>query len=1053
MAGKIIRRSVYCGGKMALAVRMKRVCLHCVLKVGLTLLPLAVGAAQFKFPEQTFTVPDGFEIEKVAGPGLVDRPISASFDERGRLYVTDSSGSNEKPDKQLEERPHRVVLLEDTDGDGKFDKSTVFADKMMFPEGCLWFDGSLYVAAPPSIWKIADNATRDEWHQGKTLTGCANDLHGPYLGPDGWLYWCKGAFAEQTYDVPGKKPFVSRAAHIFRARPDHSGLEPVLTGGMDNPVGVAFTAEGERILCGTFFITHEPGHRDGLIHAIYGGVYGKINEVTDSHKKTGELMPIMTHMGPAAPCSVIRYESQVFGADYQNNLFVCAFNLHKVSRHVLVPAGATFKTQDSDFLVSDNPDFHPTQVLEDADGSLIVLDTGGWYKICCPTSQLSKPDVLGAIYRVRRQAAKGPSDPRGLQLAWGAVKPAELAALLGDERRAVRNRAVSELAKLGKSAVGPTADVLKKSDSIEARLNAVWALTRIDAPAARSAIRAVMDDPIETVRSAALHSISLWRDADAQKQLRKILSESAPPMQRIAAEALGRIGSKSSVPALLTACAEKHDRVLEHSLIYALIEIAEPKATVTAFKSPKPLEQCAALIALDQMDNGTLNPQAVAPLLAAHDADLRHAAAWVASHHPDWGTVLAVFFRGRMAARNLSAADRAELEQQLTEFAQCAPIQEGMASVLNDSDSPPAMQQVVLAAMVDASLKTAPADWPWAVRSCLTGSDEAVVRAAISAARVLGQVKTNAPNFTDVLLRLGKDEKRPPDLRLEALAAMPGPLSPVEPELFGFLCSNVEPDKPVLTRNAAVGVLARAKLDREQLLALTETIKEAGPLEMTRLLAAFERSQAEEIGLKLVAALKESKGKSSLRPDILKTLFAKYPPSVREQAQGLCLELSADTAKQAAHLEELLPQLKNGDIRRGQLIFNSQKAACASCHTVGYLGGKVGPDLTTIGQIRTERDLLESIVYPSASFVRSYEPYIITTKSEETVNGVLKKDAPDEVVVATGPGAETRIARSEITDIRPGTVSVMPAGLEQQLSTQELADLLAFLKSTKWGPK
>jgi len=355
--------------------------------------------------------------------------------------------------------------------------------------------------------------------------------------------------------------------------------------------------------------------------------------------------------------------------------------------------------------------------------------------------------------------------------------------------------------------------------------------------------------------------------------------------------------------------------------------------------------------------------------------------------------------------------------------------------------------------MVDASLKTAPADWPWAVRSCLTGSDEAVVRAAISAARVLGQVKTNAPNFTDVLLRLGKDEKRPPDLRLEALAAMPGPLSPVEPELFGFLCSNVEPDKPVLTRNAAVGVLARAKLDREQLLALTETIKEAGPLEMTRLLAAFERSQAEEIGLKLVAALKESKGKSSLRPDILKTLFAKYPPSVREQAQGLCLELSADTAKQAAHLEELLPQLKNGDIRRGQLIFNSQKAACASCHTVGYLGGKVGPDLTTIGQIRTERDLLESIVYPSASFVRSYEPYIITTKSEETVNGVLKKDAPDEVVVATGPGAETRIARSEITDIRPGTVSVMPAGLEQQLSTQELADLLAFLKSTKWGPK
>src|SRR6266571_4276114 len=185
--------------------------------------PLAV-AAEFKFPGQTLTVPDGFEVELAASPPLVDRPISGSFDEQGRLYLTDSSGSNEKPEKQLQEKPHRVVRLEDTDGDGRFDRSVVFADKMMFPEGCLWYDGSVYVTAPPSIWKLTDtnndgvSDVREEWHQGKTLTGCANDLHGPYLGPDGWIYWCKGAFAQQTYARPGQKPFVSRAAHIFRAR-------------------------------------------------------------------------------------------------------------------------------------------------------------------------------------------------------------------------------------------------------------------------------------------------------------------------------------------------------------------------------------------------------------------------------------------------------------------------------------------------------------------------------------------------------------------------------------------------------------------------------------------------------------------------------------------------------------------------------------------------------------------------------------------------------------------------------------------------------------------
>ena len=120
---------------------------------------------------------------------------------------------------------------------------------------------------------------------------------------------------------------------------------------------------------------------------------------------------------------------------------------------------------------------------------------------------------------------------------------------------------------------------------------------------------------------------------------------------------------------------------------------------------------------------------------------------------------------------------------------------------------------------------------------------------------------------------------------------------------------------------------------------------------------------------------------------------------------------------------------------------------------MGCLGGRVGPDLTSIGQIRTERDLLESIVYPSASFVRSFEPYIIRTKSDDEYNGVLRHDAPDEILLATGPTTEVRIARSDIVEMRPGTVSVMPAGLDQQLSPQELADLVAFLKATKWGAK
>ena len=194
-------------------------------------LPAVVRGADISLDGQIFTLPDGFTIEVIARPPLVNRPVTGAFDEEGRLYVSDSSGSNDKVQKQLAERPHRILRLEDTDGDGRFDRHTVFADKMMFPEGTMWRAGSLYVSAPPTIWKLTDTNGdgvadhRQEWLT-RTLTGCANDLHGPYAGPDGWIYWCKGAFADQTYQLPGKKPIVSTRPTSSARGPTGRGSSP-----------------------------------------------------------------------------------------------------------------------------------------------------------------------------------------------------------------------------------------------------------------------------------------------------------------------------------------------------------------------------------------------------------------------------------------------------------------------------------------------------------------------------------------------------------------------------------------------------------------------------------------------------------------------------------------------------------------------------------------------------------------------------------------------------------------------------------------------------------
>ena len=121
------------------------------------------------------------------------------------------------------------------------------------------------------------------------------------------------------------------------------------------------------------------------------------------------------------------YRSSEFGPGYRGNIFTTLFNTHKVVRSVVVRDGATLRTTESDFLVSDDPDFHPTDVLEDADGSLLVIDTGGWFRIGCPVSKVAKPDIHGAIYRIRRRGAHKQEDPRGRLLDVARLTPAVLA--------------------------------------------------------------------------------------------------------------------------------------------------------------------------------------------------------------------------------------------------------------------------------------------------------------------------------------------------------------------------------------------------------------------------------------------------------------------------------------------------------------------------------------------------------------------------------------------------------------------------------------------------
>ena len=357
-----------------------------------------------------------------------------------------------------------------------------------------------------------------------------------------------------------------------------------------------------------------------------------------------------------------------------------------------------------------------------------------------------------------------------------------------------------------------------------------------------------------------------------------------------------------------------------------------------------------------------------------------------------------------------------------------------------------------LRAMARSALKEMPAIWAHGLASVLSGRDAALIQEAVLSLRALpAPSEEDIGNLRAALLQVGRDHTFTDKVRLNALAAIPGSLDGLDPELFDLLSASVKPSEAVTARTAAASVLGKSKLTPDQLARLTDSIRSVGPLELSTLLAAFQNASDETLGLELIAAIRDAKGLLSLRADVLNQCLANFPRSVQQEGEKLLASLEMDPVKQKARLEKLLASLGEGDIRHGQAVFNNTRTACSSCHAIGYQGGKSGPDLTKIGQVRTRRDLLESIIFPSASFVRGHEPVVVVTKSGDLHHGVISEDGREEILLVTGPDTEVRVARSEISEIRPSNVSVMPAGVEEQLNQKELASLLTFLANTRWG--
>jgi putative heme-binding domain-containing protein len=224
-------------------------------------------------------------------------------------------------------------------------------------------------------------------------------------------------------------------------------------------------------------------------------------------------------------------------------------------------------------------------------------------------------------------------------------------------------------------------------------------------------------------------------------------------------------------------------------------------------------------------------------------------------------------------------------------------------------------------------------------------------------------------------------------------------------------------------------------------------LPEADALTFSSLLAAVGKQADEATGKALVAALGRAKfDVNRIPPREIESLFVAYPASVQEAAAPIRAKAATLDAARLARLQELTPKLGTGDVGRGRQVFFGEKVACGTCHAIGAEGGTLGPDLTTVGAVRSGGDLLEALLFPNASIVQGYESYRVDT-FEASLIGVLGRETADGVTVRTAATEETYVPRADITAMEQYPLSLMPEGLDAGITEDELIDLLAFLQS------
>jgi putative membrane-bound dehydrogenase-like protein len=943
----------------------------------------------------SFQLERGLRIELVAAEPMVEDPVAFAWDERLRLYVVENRGypdplqTDGKPNEPWTTRG-RIALLEDTDGDGRYDKRTTFADGLGYPNGIAVWRGGVFVTASPDLFYLKDHdgdGVADDRRVVLTGFGATKTAQiracFPTLGLDGMMYVAGGRNGGKvTSPEHPERPAVEFTPNNSRFNPDT--LEFELVGG-NSQFGLEIDDFGRRFgLSNRHPIMHtvlEPRQLERNPYLAFNQTRQEVSKVQAEAK----VWPIsqahvttfwadiyrpnpdrLSHDGTfTCACGHHIFGGTALTSAHVGNFFICEPAQNLVQRQVMRPEGASFRSElpytGTEFLASTDISFRPVSLGTGPDGALYIADM---YRFSIdhpqyvpeqarPQIDFEGPVHTGRLYRIMKDAVK-PVAPMGTTMA-------EICRALESPISWWRNTAHRLLLERADPAALPLLEEVAMNAPLAAsRARALWTLHGLDGLQPALITAALRDrDPGVREQGIVLAGASADRGAAFAAPLLAMADDANARVRFVAALTLGDLDEARVPPALAKIALRDGEDEWTRAAVLSGVgnRMEEFFSALKARRTDNPATFAAVMEELSEVFGAGASPASNRKIVAemlAEDRDL----SWCL------GAVVKVA-EGMRGRKDLG---------------------------LQKGDSP-------LVALFDP----AALDDFFRRVARVARDDQALSHQRASAVALLGQ--TNYERVGPLLVEL-LDPRQPAALQLEAVRAL---------ERLGDPRGAAQLLEP-----------RRWKQYTPQIRASVVSTLTSKPALVGVLFGAIERGE--------VRAADIPSGRRT-------RLLEHSDPKVRAGAQTAFAKLEGGGRMQ---VYERYREILNEPVEaaRGAEPF---VRACSTCHTYDGKGGTVGPDLTGVRNQSSEALLLHTLV-PNHEITPGYEAVSVTTRDGRTISGRLASESDSSLTLRTPFDTEETVARRNIAEYSASGLSLMPDGLEQSMTREELAGVVAYLR-------